>query len=57
MATTPLVSMRRRSAWVEGIVLKGPGRAQEHLTTATAMYRDMDMRFWLKKAEAELGVR
>jgi tetratricopeptide (TPR) repeat protein len=28
--------------------------AQEHLTTATALYRDMDMRFWLKQAEAEL---
>ena len=29
--------------------------AQEHLTTATAMYREMDMRFWLEKAEAELA--
>ena len=29
--------------------------AQEHLTTATAMYREMDMRFWLEQAEAELG--
>jgi len=28
--------------------------AREHLTTATAMYREMDMRFWLEKAEAEL---
>ena len=27
-------------------------RAQEHLTTATAMYREMDMRFWLEQAEA-----
>jgi tetratricopeptide (TPR) repeat protein len=27
--------------------------AREHLTTATAMYRDMDMRFWLEQAEAE----
>jgi tetratricopeptide (TPR) repeat protein len=24
--------------------------AQEHLTTATAMYPEMDMRFWLEKA-------
>ena len=32
-------------------------QAQEHLTTATTMYREMDMRFWLAKAEAELGVR
>jgi hypothetical protein len=28
-------------------------RATEHLATATAMYREMDMRFWLEKAEAE----
>ena len=26
--------------------------AQEHLTTATTMYRAMDMRFWLEQAEA-----
>jgi len=29
-------------------------QAREHLTTATTMYRDMDMRFWLDKAEAEM---
>jgi hypothetical protein len=29
--------------------------AQEHLTIATTMYREMDMRFWLDKAEAESG--
>ncbi len=23
-------------------------QAREHLTTATTMYRDMDMRFWLE---------
>ncbi len=28
-------------------------RAQEHLTTATTMYREMDMRFWLEHAETE----
>ena len=28
-------------------------KAQEHLTTATTMYREMDMSFWLEKAEAE----
>jgi hypothetical protein len=28
--------------------------AREHLTTAMAMYREMDMRFWLEQAEAEL---
>ena len=27
--------------------------AQEHLTRATTMYREMDMRFWLDLAEAE----
>jgi tetratricopeptide (TPR) repeat protein len=27
--------------------------AQEHLTTATTMYHEMDMRFWLEKAQAE----
>ncbi len=30
-------------------------QAQEHLTTATTMYREMDMRFWLEQAEAEIG--
>jgi tetratricopeptide (TPR) repeat protein len=29
-------------------------QAQEHLTTATTMYREMDMRFYLEQAEAEL---
>jgi tetratricopeptide (TPR) repeat protein len=28
-------------------------QAREHLITATTMYREMDMRFWLEKAEAE----
>ena len=28
--------------------------SQEHLSTATAMFREMDMRFWLEKVEAEL---
>jgi tetratricopeptide (TPR) repeat protein len=28
-------------------------QAQEHLSTATAMYREMDMRFWLEQAQAE----
>jgi DNA-binding SARP family transcriptional activator/tetratricopeptide (TPR) repeat protein len=27
--------------------------AREHLTTATTMYREMDVRFWLEQAEAE----
>jgi tetratricopeptide (TPR) repeat protein len=29
--------------------------AQEHLATATTMYREMDMRFWLQQAEAEIA--
>ena len=29
-------------------------QAQEHLTTAIAMYREMDMRFWPEQAEAEM---
>jgi hypothetical protein len=29
-------------------------RAREHLTTATAMYSEMGMRFWLDQAEIEL---
>jgi Double zinc ribbon len=27
-------------------------KAEKHLTTATMMYREMDMRFWLEQAEA-----
>ena len=30
-------------------------QALEHLTTATTMYREMDMRFWLEQAQAEMG--
>jgi hypothetical protein len=29
-------------------------QAREHLATATTMYRDMGMTYWLEKAEAEL---
>jgi hypothetical protein len=29
-------------------------KASEHLTTATTMYREMGMTFWLEKADAEL---
>ena len=31
-----------------------PDQAREHLITAATMYRDMQMRFWLEKAEAEM---
>jgi DNA-binding NtrC family response regulator/tetratricopeptide (TPR) repeat protein len=30
-----------------------PARARDHLTTAVAMFRDMDMRLWLERADAE----
>jgi tetratricopeptide (TPR) repeat protein len=30
-------------------------KAEEHLTTASTMYHEMGMTFWLEKAEAELG--
>jgi class 3 adenylate cyclase/tetratricopeptide (TPR) repeat protein len=30
-------------------------KAKEHLTTASAMYRGMDMEFWLEKADTEWG--
>jgi hypothetical protein len=29
-------------------------QAQEHLATATTMYREIDMRFWLEQAEEEV---
>ena len=29
-------------------------QAQEHLTAATTMYREMGMTYWLEKAEAEV---
>jgi len=28
--------------------------ARDHLATATTMYREMDMRYWLEQAEAEM---
>jgi hypothetical protein len=30
-------------------------KAEEHLTTARALYGEMDMGFWLGRAETELG--
>ena len=30
-------------------------QAQEHLTAATTMYREMGMTYWVEKAEAELA--
>jgi predicted ATPase len=34
-----------------------PQEGQEHLSIAAAMYREMDMRFWLEQAEAEMRAR
>jgi class 3 adenylate cyclase/tetratricopeptide (TPR) repeat protein len=36
------------------IIARRP-EAQEHLTTAATMFREMDMRLWLEQAEAALG--
>lgn len=35
--------------------LAGHQRAQAHFTTATTLYREIDMRFWLEIAEKEMG--
>lgn len=32
-----------------------PAQAREHLATAAAMYREMDMRYWLAKVDAAAG--
>jgi len=40
-----------------GSLYRAAGRrtgAQQHLATAMAMYRDMDMRFWLEQTGAEI---
>ncbi len=40
-----------------GKLYRRPGKREQgrkHLTTATAMYREMNMSFWLQKAEAEI---
>jgi len=34
--------------------VRQPRQAEEHLTTAVTMYRDLQMRFWLGPAEAAL---
>ena len=37
-----------------GKLYRRAGKRQEHLTSATTMYREMDMRFWLEQAEAAM---
>ena len=32
------------------------GQAQDHLTTGTAMYREMRMAFWLEQAETKMSM-
>ena len=42
-----------------GMLFRGTGdhiNAQEHLATAMMLYREMDMGYWLDKAESELGL-
>jgi hypothetical protein len=39
----------------EFVELRKREQAQEHLTTATTMYREMDMRLWLEQAEAQVN--
>jgi hypothetical protein len=34
--------------------LRSP-EAREHFTTATSMYREMDMRFWLEQSEGGIA--
>jgi tetratricopeptide (TPR) repeat protein len=50
----PLIAQCHRGL---GTLHKRTGKrelAQDHLTIATTMYREMDMRFWLEQAEAEM---
>jgi hypothetical protein len=48
-AKIPLKSERRENHYRQALAL-----AEEHLTTATAMMREMEIGLWLEKAEAEL---
>jgi hypothetical protein len=57
---TPNLGMRPLAAHCHlglGTLYRRTGKREEahqHLTTATTMYREMGMNFWLEKAEAEL---
>ena len=45
------------SRWICNSMTSSTGKseqADEHLTTATTMYREMGMTYWLEKAEAEM---
>jgi len=47
---------RRGRTWIRASAASARQReqAREHLTAATTMYREPDMRFWLEQAEAEI---
>ena len=45
-----LPSRPRQALWRTGKL----EQAQEHLTTATTLYREMGMTYWLEKAEAQM---
>jgi len=48
-----LSSSAATSAAAGSTAYEQPSASQEHLATATTMYREMAMRFWLEKADAE----
>ena len=52
------MTSRRRSLLGLGKLYRHTGkrdRAQDHLTIATTLYREMDMQFWLQQAAVETG--
>jgi hypothetical protein len=47
-------------SWIDApwvIPTGGREQAQEHFTTATTMYREMGMTYWLEQAETEAAGR
>jgi hypothetical protein len=44
----------RKNAAIPGWRAGNREQAGAHLISATTMYREMDMRFWLAQAEAEM---
>ena len=50
-----LRQLLRESLELDGYRVLTAANGEEHLATATAMYRTMGMSFWLEKAEAVLG--
>jgi len=49
----PLVAHHHLGLGTLGARTGNPDEARQHLTVAATMYREMDMRFWLEKAEAK----